>query len=47
MFVLVSCLNIVGTSFVLTPFLWWLHAMTRLVFNGGVVGEGLSWRGLV
>ena len=43
MLVLVSCLTIVGTSFVLTPFLWMRHAVTRLVSNGGVV-EGLgSW----
>ena len=31
-----------GTSFVLTPFMWRLHTITRLVFNGGVVEEGLG-----
>ena len=34
-----------GTPSVLTPFLWMLHVVNRLVFNDCVVGEGLgdSW----
>ena len=31
-----------GRSSVLTSRLWRLHAVTRLVFNSGVIGEGLG-----
>ena len=31
-----------GTSSVLTPFLWRINPVTRLVFNRVVVGEGLG-----
>ena len=31
----------VGTSFVLTTFLWMFYVVTRLVFNNCVVREGL------
>jgi hypothetical protein len=37
----VGCLTFLGTSFVLTPFLRH-HAASTLVFNRGVVEEGLG-----
>ena len=44
-FSLVSCLTLV--RHLLTLFLWGLYAVTRLVFNRGVVGEGLTGAALL